>query len=193
MRNRPLATLLIIIITLLVTFMAPIFDSSIYGVNAHPTEWLSFSPAQPFRYYGLSLFFSPFIHLGLQHLIVNIVLFSPIAMMVERKESKRFLLTQYFAIHFQVLILLMVMNLFFPMENKLFLGSSHIIMGLYSYWSLSQKKWGMLFLTFLVLPIGLWQNQSPLTIAAHAMGFLIGIEMLFLCSLWDKIRSKRSN
>jgi membrane associated rhomboid family serine protease len=173
--------------------MAPIFDSSIYGVNGHPTEWLSFLPSSPFRRMGLSLIFSPFLHINFQHLLTNMVFFTPVAMMMERKRSGVFLALNFFAIHFQVLLLLVVVNLFFPLYGKAFLGSSHVIIGLYSFWSLTNKKYGMLFFAFLILAVGLWQTQSPLTLLAHGLGFMVGIELLLLGRFWGKFGPKSSN
>jgi membrane associated rhomboid family serine protease len=193
MKTRPLATISFILLSIIITFMAPIFDSSIYGVNGHPTEWLSFLPSSPFRRMGLSLIFSPFLHINFQHLLTNMVFFTPVAMMMERKRSGVFLALNFFAIHFQVLLLLVVVNLFFPLYGKAFLGSSHVIIGLYSFWSLTNKKYGMLFFAFLILAVGLWQTQSPLTLLAHGLGFMVGIELLLLGRFWGKFGPKSSN
>lgn len=193
MNHRPLATISFILISFAVTLMAPIFDSSVYGVNGHPTEWLSFLPNDPFRHMGLSLVVSPFLHINFQHLISNLFFFAPVAMMMERKKSGFFLILHFFLIHSQVLLLLVMVNFLFPIGGKAFLGSSHVIIGLYTYWSLASKKYGMLFFALLILGVGLWQSQSPLTLLAHALGFIVGVEILLLGRLRDKLRSKSSN
>jgi len=193
MNHRPVATISIILISFAVTLMAPIFDSSVYGVNGHPTEWLSFLPSEPFRHMGLSLVVSPFLHINFQHLITNMIFLAPVAMMMERKKSGFFLILHFFLIHSQVLLLLVMVNFLFPIDGKAFLGSSHVILGLYTFWSLANKKYGMLFFALLVLSVGLWQSQSPLTLLAHALGFIVGIEILLLGRLRDKLRSKSSH
>ncbi len=192
MNQRPLATITFIMLSFAVTLMAPIFDSSVYGVNGHPREWLSFLPGSPLRHMGLSLICSTFLHINFLHVMTNMIFFTPISLMMERKKTGLFLTLNFFLIHFQVLLLLYLINLVFPMEGKAFSGSSHVIVGLYTLWSLTQKKYGMLFWPLLVIAIGLWDDNSH-TLLAHALGFIVGVELLFLGRLWDKLRSKRSN
>jgi membrane associated rhomboid family serine protease len=192
MNHRPVATITFILISVAVTLMAPIFDYSVYGVNGHPTEWLSFLPSEPFRHMGLSLVVSPFLHINFQHLITNMIFFAPVAMMMERKKSGFFLTLHFSLIHTQVLLLLVMVNYFVPLDGKAFLGSSHVVIGLYTYWSLANKKYGMLFFALLMLSVGLWQSQSPLTLLAHALGFMVGVEILLLGRLRDKLRTKSS-
>ncbi|MGE3609493.1 MAG: hypothetical protein AB7I27_07895 [Bacteriovoracaceae bacterium] len=193
MKNKPVATISILILTVLITWIAPIFDSSLYGVNGHPTEWLSFYPAHPLNHFGAGLFASPFLHLNGQHLFTNLILFFPLAMVIERKESALFLLKFFILFHFQILLMLICLNEVIPLEGKYFLGSSHIILAFYSFWGLSQKKWFLLGFSLLALMIGYWQGQSHLTTWAHAIGIFVGIETLFLSSFWNKIRPKRSH
>lgn len=173
--------------------MAPIFDYSVYGVNGHPTVWLSFSPDSPLRHGGLSWIVSPFLHLHFEHLITNMTLFVPVAMMMERKKSGKFLLLKFLSIHTLVLLALMFVSPFYPLSGKAFLGSSHVVIGLYCYWGLANKKYSMTVLALVILGIGLWQSQSPLTLLAHVLGFLIGFGILVTGSLWDKIRAKGTN
>ncbi len=85
-----------------------------------------------------------------------------------------------------------MVNYFVPLDGKAFLGSSHVVIGLYTYWSLANKKYGMLFFALLMLSVGLWQSQSPLTLLAHALGFMVGVEILLLGRLRDKLRTKSS-
>ncbi len=193
MNHRPAATISLILISVAVTLMAPIFDYSVYGVNGHPTEWLSFLPGDPFRHNGFSLVVSPFLHINFQHLLTNLIFFAPVAMMMERKKSGFFLALNCFLVHSQVLLLLVMVNHLFSLDGKAFLGSSHVIIGLYTYWSLANKKYGMLFFALLILGVGLWQSQSPLTLLAHTLGFIVGVEILLLGRLRDKLRSKSSH
>lgn len=190
--NRPVATISFILTTLAVTFMAPAFDSSFYGVNGHPTEWLSFLPEDPFRQSGLSLLLSPFLHINFLHLMTNMIIFIPVALMMERKKSGSFLALNFFLIHFQVLLLLVLINYVFPLHGKAFLGSSHVIIGLYTLWGFSNKKYGLLAVPLLVLAIGLWDSNS-LSLLAHALGFVVGVELLFLGQIWSKLSSKRTH
>lgn len=193
MKNRPIATISFVLFSVLVTFVAPIFDSSLYGVNGHPSEWLSFMPSMPFRHMGLSLILSPFLHLNFQHLVTNTILFIPVAMMVERKNSGRNLALNFFLIHFQVLFFLIFVTLFYPLEGKAFLGSSHVIIGLYSFWSITNKKYNLLYFSILILAVGLWQDQSHLTTLVHVLGLLTGLELSVFCRLRSKLRSKSTN
>lgn len=192
MNYRPLVTMALVLTSLIVTLVAPIFDSSFYGVNGHPTEWLSFSPDAPLRHYGLSLIFSPFLHISFLHLLTNMVVFMPVAMMIERKKSGSNLILRFLFIHFKVLIILVIVNALFPLGGKAFLGSSHVVVGLYTFWALNQKKYGMLLVPLLVLGIGLW-DFSSLTFLAHILGFLVGVGLFFLGSLLSKLRLKSSN
>lgn len=193
MKNKLNATISFLLLSFAITFMAPIFDSSFYGFNGHPIEWMSFLPTSPLRHAGISILFSPFLHLNTQHLLTNLFFFTPIAMMMERKRSGLFLALHFFLIHFQVLLLLVLVNVFYPLEGKAFLGSSHIIIGLYSLWSVANKKFAMMSFALLILVIGMWQGQGALTLLAHALGLLVGIETLFLGRLWVKFRSQPSH
>lgn len=193
MKYRPLITILLVLTSIVVTLGAPAFDSSLYGVNGHPVEWLSFSPGLPFRHLGLSLFLSPFIHLNTLHLFTNLAFLIPMALMMERKRSGRFLAMFFFSIHFVVMLTLVGIENLFPSGGNAFLGSSHVVVGLYSYWSLSQKRYGLLFFTLLIIAAGLWENQNPLTLLAHTLGLFSGILLFVLGRLWCKIRAKSTN
>ncbi len=192
MNYRPVVTIVLILVSFLATLVAPIFDSSFYGENGHPTEWLSFLPTVPLRQSGLTLIFSPFLHINLSHLLTNMVILLPVALMIERKISGRKLILFFSLIHFQVLLLLVLADVFMSLEGKAFLGSSHIVIGLYTFWALNQKKYGMLFMPLLVLGIGIWNSHS-LTFLAHMLGFIVGVELLFLCRLWERVRPQHSN
>lgn len=192
MNYRPIATFFFILASILVTFVAPIFDSSFYGENGHPTQWLSFLPGDPLRQSGLTLLLSPFLHINLSHLLTNIIIFLPVALMMERKISGRRLILDFSLIHFQVLLLLVLVNAFIPLEGKAFLGSSHIVIGLYTFWALDQKKYGMLLMPLLVLGIGIWNSHTP-TLLAHMLGFIVGVELLFLRRFWERVRPDSSN
>lgn len=193
MKNRPLASLALLALAVLVTFVAPIFDSSLFGVKGHPTEWLSFLPNAPFRLGGLTLFFSPFIHLNPEHLFTNLVMLVPISLMIERKRSAAFLIACFFIIHCQVLLYLWAISFFDAWEGKAFLGMSHVIVGLFSFWSLTNKKAGLFILALLVLGLGQWQAPNTLTFLAHFLGILTGIELFFLSSLYHRTRTKSAN
>lgn len=172
--------------SIVITFGAPAFDSSLYGVNGHPVEWLSFSPGSPFRHLGLSLLLSPFIHLNALHLFTNLAFFLPVALMIERKRSGPILALYFFSIHFMVLLTLVGIENLFSLEGKAFLGSSHIIVGLYGFWSIANKKYGMLFVALVMIAAGLWENQSPFTLLAHGLGLIGGL----LLPAADRLRSK---
>lgn len=193
MKNRPITTICFIAVTFLVTFVAPIFDSSLYGVQGHPTEWLSFLPNAPLRHLGASLLFSPFIHVNFEHLMINLFFFVPMAMIIERKRSGTFLLFSVSLIHFQVLLALFVLSSIFPLEGKAFLGLSHIIVGLFSFWSLTNKKYGLLFLALLIIGVGQWQSQNELTLLAHGLGLVFGVELFFLGRFQNKQRLHGTN
>lgn len=187
MRSRPLATLTLLIILIIGTFLAPAFDSSVYGVNGHPTEWLSFMPEAPLRTYGLTLIFSPFLHLNLNHLVTNLAFFIPVALIIERKKSAQFLALQFFFIHALVLIFLVTLQGLYPLNGKGFLGVSHIVIGLFSFWSIDQKKMGMFLISVMFIMAGFW--QGTFTLLVHTLGFLAGLLVLLVPKLFRKIRS----
>ena len=192
MKQRPLITISLILISLVITLMAPIFDNSIYGFNHHPTEWLSFSPNAPLRHWGLSLIFSPFLHMNFVHVLTNMIFFIPVGMMIERKESGRFLAVSFVLLHALVLLLLVMVNLFFSLEGKAFLGTSHVVIGLYTFWSLKTKNFALLFWPLFIIGWGLWEPQ-PMILLAHTLGLFAGIKLFFWSRLWDKFRSQRSH
>lgn len=192
MKHRPITTITFFLLSLAVTLIAPTFDSSFYGVNGHPTEWLSFMPGAPLRHMGLSLIFSPLLHINVWHLITSLIVLAPVALMMERKKSGFFLALNFCLIHFQVLLFLVWINMFYPMEGKAFLGSSHVVIGLYTFWSLANKKYGMLSIPLIAISIDLW-NSNSLTLLAHTLGFVVGVEILLLGRLWNKVRPQSAN
>ena len=125
MKHKPFGTLSLLIIPVLVTASALVFDGSIYGVNAHPADWLGFAPAAPFQSKGLSWLLSAFLHLNFTHLATNLFVLFPIGMLIERKNSPRHLLGLSLLLHLMVLLSLMLWQSFSSLEGKAFLGSSH--------------------------------------------------------------------
>lgn len=186
MNNRPVATITLILMSIAVTIAAPAFDSSFYGFNGHPAEWLSFSPEAPFRHMGMGLIFSPFLHIHFWHLVTNIVVLIPVALMMERKKSGLYLVLEFIAIHLQVLIMLVLLHSVFPMEGKAFVGNSHVVAGLYTFWSLNRKKFRLLILPLSVIAIGLWDSNS-LSLIAHILGCLAGIVLYLLTVFGTKL------
>lgn len=142
---------------------------------------------------GLSLLLSAFIHINTAHLLTNLAFFLPIAMMVERQRSGLFLAGAWFFIHFLVLLTLTGIAVLFPLGGNSFLGSSHIIVGLYGFWSLERKKYGLLFFALLIISAGLWENQSPFTLVAHFLGLLGGLLLFAIGHLRNKSRLKSAN
>lgn len=188
MQKRPYVTIALTLLSLAATFLAPAFDSSIYGVDGNSLEWLSFNPSSPFRHTGAGLIGSAFLHINIRHLLTNMIFFIPVGMMMERKESGFFLAKTFSLIHFQVLVALLLVHFLFPLTNRSFLGSSHVIIGLYTYWALTTQKYGLLLGPLLVLSLGLW-DEGHLSLLAHVLGFLAGAHLLLLGRLWRKFRS----
>ena len=124
MNKKPIATISFILLSIAGFFIAPIFDYSVYGVNGHPNEWLSFLPNSPLRNMGLSLIFSPFLHINFAHVMSNLIFFIPVAMMMERQKSGIILTINFCLIHFQVLFLLFLLGLIAPIGDKAFLNVS---------------------------------------------------------------------
>lgn len=183
------ATISLLAAATIVTLLSPVFDSSVYGVNGHPTEWLSFLPSAPFRHGGLSIILSPFIHLNLQHLFMNLIFMAPISLMIERKENKWFLLGTFFILHFLVLASLM----FVPAHGKAFLGMSHTVLGLYMFWGLFNKRPGPIVLALVMLGASLVESQNMMATVAHTSGAAMGFVLWGAGSLWKKFRSHRSH
>lgn len=188
MKYRPFASLSLILLSFIVTVMISILDTSIYGINGHPTQWLSFLPHDPLRHMGLSLFISPFLHINFMHALVNMIFFIPLALMIERKKSGKFLAVTFFLNHGLVLLSLVLVDLFFSLEGKTFLGSSHVIVALYGFWALYNKNYSLLFWPLLIIGIGLWEPQ-PLTLLAHSLGLLDGVIIFYVIRLWEKFRA----
>lgn len=188
MNSRPLTTIAFLVLSFGITIGASVFDSSLFGHDGHPTLWLSFMPEDPFRLYGLSIIFSPFLHLGLQHLITNFILLVPVAMMIERKKSGPFLAGLFVTLHLIILATMILLHQFKSMTGAGFLGMSHVIIALITYWSLSTKRYGMLMFAAFILAMGWWQSQSSLTILAHAIGLIVGALLFAVSSSWQKLR-----
>lgn len=188
MKYRPFASVSLILLSFVVTVMISILDTSIYGINGHPTQWLSFLPHDPLRHMGLSLFISPFLHINLMHALFNMIFFIPLALMIERKKSGKFLAFSFFLHHALVLLSLVIVDLFFSLEGKAFLGSSHVITGLYIFWALYNKNYALLFWPLLIIGIGLREPQ-PLILLAHSLGLLVGVIVFYVIRLWDKFRT----
>lgn len=191
--KRPILTITISMSCILMTAMAPLFDSSIYGINGHPTLWMSFMPSNPLRLLGLGLITSPFLHINLEHLIVNTFFLVPIAMIIERKYSSLYLLKLFFSLHALVLLQLVLVDTFFQLNGKSFLGCSHIVIGIYSYYFTHEKKFGLLAIPFTVILLGAWQGQGVLTTLAHTLGLASGVCAVYLNIFFNSLRSNRPN
>lgn len=188
MKYRPFVSLSFILLSFIVTVMITILDTSIYGINGHPTQWLSFTPHEPLRHMGLSLLISPFLHINFMHVLVNMILFIPLALMIERKKSGKFLAVAFFLNHTLVLLLLVLVDLFFSLKGKAFLGSSHVVVGLYTFWALYNKNYALLFWPLLIIGVGFWEPQ-PLTLLTHSLGLLAGVKIFHFVRIWDKFRT----
>jgi membrane associated rhomboid family serine protease len=190
MKQRPLVTIVLILLCLLVTFLIPALDSSIYGFNGHPTYWLSFSPADPLRVRGLAIILSPFIHLDAAHLLVNLVLLVPLALVVERRRSGARLLFVLMLLHLGTLLGLTGLAALVPIGAKAFLGSSHVVTGLYTYWGLGEEKYAYLYVPIGALVLGAGQGQDQLTIFAHAVALAPAVLLVLSDRLRRKLRPK---
>lgn len=186
MKTRPYATISLIVLSVIVTFIAPAFDSSIYGVNGSPLQWWSFMPAQPFRQLGLTLLLAPFLHLNTEHLLINTILLVPVGLMIERKQSAKHLAITFLSIHLLTMVLLIISSTFGNLSNAYFLGMSHIVAGLYSYWALVNRKFSLLIFAAGILIAGFWKNQNPLTLLAHGLGIASGVILFGLGRLRRK-------
>jgi membrane associated rhomboid family serine protease len=193
MKPYPFGTLSLLILAILVTAGVSIFDQSIYGVESHALGWLGFTPSAPWRYFGLSWILSGLMHQDFSHLITNLIILIPVAMIIERKLGSSSLVAISIFLHVMVLVSLILCHQFYSLENKSFLGTSHLAMGLYVFWGIHQKKWGLLILPAGVLIWGLWVNQGPQIMLAHLMGVGAGVLVVTLGQLWRKIRSQSSH
>ncbi len=193
MKQRPLVTIGLILFCLLVTLMIPTLDTSIYGFNGDPLSWLSFSPTDPWRIWGLSILLSPFVHLNLWHLFTNLIFLVPLALIIERRRSPAQLVIILVCIHLAGLLCLLALGAGIPLEGKLFLGSSQVLAGLYTFWALEEKKFAYLLIPGGILLSGLWQGQDQLTILAHGAGVIGGVLLIFSNALRKKLGAKRTN
>lgn len=186
MKTRPYATITLILLSLIVTLIAPAFDSSIYGVNGSPLQWWSFMPTDPFRQFGLTLLLAPFLHINFEHLLINTILLVPVGLMIERKLSAKHLVLSFLGIHLLAMMLLIASSIFINLSTASFLGTSHIVVGLYAYWAILNRKFSLLIFAAGVLIAGFWQNQNPLTILAHGLGIASGVILFGLGRLRRK-------
>lgn len=187
--HRPAFTILFVLITVLFTYGISILDTSLYGVQGSPLEWLAFKPIEFNQLFTLSALASPFVHLSTQHLLMNLLLFVPVSMMIERAQGIKFLLALILFIHFQVYLLLIVCHYWINLSGFAFLGLSHIVLGLYGFWALYRKNIGLTVLALAIIIIGKWQGQDNLTLLAHILGYMIGVELFIARRSWDKFRS----
>jgi membrane associated rhomboid family serine protease len=193
MKQRPYGTLSLILLTIIVTAASALFDGSLYGVEAHPADWWSFSPTAPMRLWRLTWLLSAFLHLGPSHLVTNLFILFPVAMMIERKKGPAHLLGMSALIHLLVLGGLLFGISLWSLQGKAFLGSSHFILGLYMYWGILQRRWSLLLLPAGVLLWGVWQDQSSLILLAHILGTLAGVGLGVGSHFREKLRLQRPN
>jgi membrane associated rhomboid family serine protease len=177
--GRPISTITLSLLSCLITIGVGLFDSSLYSFDGSPLIWLSFMPESPLRAYGLSLIFSPFLHLNMQHLLTNLFFFIPISMMIEKKRGSLQVFSLFFVHHFLVLILLTLGHFYFNFGGAGFLGMSHILMGLITYWSFTNRHYWPLLVPALFLLVGTYQDQASLTLLAHIFGVIAGL-VLFI-------------
>lgn len=175
--GRPISTIILSLLCCVITLGVGIFDSSLYSFDGSPLIWLSFMPESPLRAYGLSLIFSPFLHLNMQHLLTNLFFFIPISMMIEKKKGSFHVTSLFFAHHFLVLIFLTLGHFYFNFEGAGFLGISHILMGLITYWSVRNRHYWPLLVPALFLSVGAFQGQAALTLLAHTFGVIAGLAL----------------
>lgn len=193
MKQRPFGTLSLILTSISVTAASAIFDGSLYGVEAQASDWWSFSPTAPMRLWGLTWLLSPFLHVGLAHLLTNLFILFPVAMMMERKDGWPSLVLMSTLIHFIVLIGLFLGAGLWSLEGKAFLGSSHFILGLYMYWGIIQRRWSLLLVPAGVLFWGVWQDQSSLILLAHVLGAVVGALLGVSGHIRAKLRLKSAH
>lgn len=189
MKFRPYASLVLIFSCLFVTILSQAFNTTLYSFDGSPAKWLSFSISDPLRYNGLTLLSSPFMHVSASHLLVNLFFLGPVALLIERKESGPFLMKTAGFIHLLVLILLILTA---PPQYA-FLGASHLICGLYTYWGLRERQWSLLFVAVMFIGVGVWEGQSLGTLLAHLSGAFAAILLLIIGHLRRKVRSQCSN
>ncbi|PIP96460.1 MAG: hypothetical protein COW00_10470 [Bdellovibrio sp. CG12_big_fil_rev_8_21_14_0_65_39_13] len=192
-QTKPFLTLFLLFCCLFVTYGIGALDTSLYGVQGSALGWLSFSPESFKNLISLSLIVSPFLHLNTGHLLMNFFLFIPISMVIERSYGPKILSLLFIMIHVQSLLLLIVSNHWINLEGKFFLGLSHVVLGLYGYFALSKKNLFLTFFALSIIAIGKWQGQDNLTLLAHVIGYLVGVELFVIRRSWEKFRSQRSN
>ena len=187
--TRPYLTIFILFCCLIITYGIGALDTSLYGVQGSALNWLSFRPDSFKNLLSLSLVISPFLHLNTTHIVMNFFLFIPISMVIERSYGPKQLALLFVSIHVQVLLFLLLSHYWISLEGKSFLGLSHIILGLFGYWALSKKNVYMTFFALSIIALGKWQGQDNLTLLAHVLGYLVGVELFVIRRSWEKFRS----
>lgn len=144
-------------------------------------------PEFPFRNQGITLYLSAFVHMGVEHLLINMVFFIPLAMMIERKYSGKHIILIFFSLHLMTLSLLSILHFVMDLRGTAFLGMSHIVVGLSAFWGLLNKRYLILGISFLFLIVGYWQEQSTLVQMSHLCGLLSGVLLMARRSLWANV------
>ncbi|MBY0515978.1 MAG: rhomboid family intramembrane serine protease [Bacteriovoracaceae bacterium] len=172
MQRKPITTILFILACILFTVACEILNNSIYGIDENVIKLLSFNPTHPLTHFGLGFFCSIFIHINLAHIATNLFFIVPICLMIERKKSSLYLFILIVLLHFITLLTLSLASGLLFTKEMYFVGTSHVVIALYTFWSLSQKRFSLFLIPALVLIIGFWQGQSHLTHLAHFLGML---------------------
>ncbi len=193
MKQRPWVTIALIILCLLVTLLIPALDTSIYGFSGDPLSWLSFSPTDPFRFWGLSILLSPFVHLNFSHLFTNLIFLVPLALIIERRRSPGQLAMVLGFLHIAGLLCLLLLGAAIALNGKMFLGSSQVLAGLYTFWALGEKKFAFFLIPAGIIVSGLWQGQDQLTILAHGAGVVSGMMLVLVSGSRKKLGAKSAN
>jgi membrane associated rhomboid family serine protease len=175
MKRRPIITLILLILSAGGTLIPPSFDSSLFGIKGAPLSAVGYSPIHPLRLFGGTILLSPFLHMNLEHFFMNALAFIPISLMIERKTSLREYAGAFCLIHLLTMILLTLLSLLGVGEKAIFMGLSHVVVGLFSYLSCKESKKSLLIFPALVIVAGWCVGQSKLTLFSHVFGILSGI------------------
>lgn len=169
------ATLTLLLLCVLATLLGQGLDGSYFGVTGDALSGLSFMPAAPGRLAGLTTLSAALVHQDLTHLLVNLLLLAPIVLVLEKKHGGHATALLVVGLQLLVLLTLLLGHAVMDLSAFAFLGASHLTLGLYAFWGLTEKRFLALGMVAATLAAGFFQQQSSATLMAHALGASAGL------------------
>jgi membrane associated rhomboid family serine protease len=188
-------SLILLFSCIIATLIPHLFRRTLFSHEENPLIIFSFTPQIWGESMRLSHYVWPLVHQSGEHLALNTLGLLPILLILEKKFNslklaRILVLTQGFF----MILFISFFNFFSSQVLKnhqvlYFLGSSHLIFALYTYWFLNERKFKTLI--FFSITFGVtYFYTSAWTFWGHFAGSLSGIGSYYLEKLGCRARTK---